>query len=213
MHAMALTLAGLALGGEPLPPGPPASVAPHYAAAQLPCPGPLVHPFQRLPRVCAVEHCLCGEGQPDEANKLPAWVKEFHQAAHFPLPRFTADGSPLLGDGLLIYEGMRLTVYPSGVYEVSFTATVPEMPVTIRLQLGFAPDEREPAKYFITLPPIRLEPKPHARPGDPAASTFNVAHRGQSTLFRTGEINEKWSLRRTGTTRFGSAIAIDDMNR
>lgn len=204
---VALTLLGSAAGQPPsvfggpgpLPPDPPAAyplpplpppgapaagVAPGVAAAPagLPgCPPPAVHPFQRLPRICPALPCVCGDaaGRPEPV----LWVKDFHDAAHFPLPRFAADGTPLCLDGLLIYEGMRLTVYPTGAYDVSFTATVPDMPVTIRLQLVLTePAATAPRVYRLTLPPIRLEPRADVKAGDPTANTFHVAHRGFSAL-------------------------------
>jgi hypothetical protein len=163
-----------------------------------------------------------------------------------------------MGDGLLIYEGMRLTVFSDGTYDLSFTATVPDMPVTIRLQLWLQPPPPPdtPAtilptcnnrEYRITLPPIRLEPKVDARAGDPTANTFQVAHRGYSSLFRSTKhvvttqphptgvtpinaqfgfpmtprqhsndqvhVDASWDVRRVGTARFGSAVAVDDTNR
>src|SRR6185436_6717076 len=61
-----------------------------------------------------------------------------------------------------------------------------DMTTTLRLQLTFIrydangfPD----ARYTLTLPPIRMEMPRDARPGDPVAKTFQVAHRGQSSLF------------------------------
>jgi len=169
---------------------------------------------------------VCGDGSDghgDAANKLThSWTKDFHQAAHFPLPRYAIGGSPQFVDGLLIYEGMRLTVYNDGTYDLAFTATVPEMPVTIRLQLVFTqPGTISPALvrqvYRITLPPLRLEPKRDARPGDPTANTFQVAHRGYSSLFVVNGtalfINSNWDVTRIGTARFGTAVAVEDSGR
>ncbi len=170
----------------------------------------MLHPFQRLPRVCPVAPCQCNEGGTGAGEKA-AWVKEFHQAAHFPLPRFAGDGTPIVGDGLLIYEGMRLTVYPNGVYDLSFTATVPDMPVTVRLQLGFARGKGADIEHTLTLPPIRMEPKAKNRTVD--GNTFHITHRGQSTLLHTGALTAVWELRSSGTARFGTPIDSDDPDR
>jgi hypothetical protein len=192
--------------------GVPASLAAAGPAlAQLACPGPGAHPFQRLPRVCYVPACPCD----DAAGGAPApvhWVKEFHEAAHVPLPRFTADGLAVCREGLLVYEGMRLTVYPNGVYDVAFTAEVPDMPVTLRLQLVFNnPPGYTPGEYRLTLPPFRLEPRPDARPGDPSANVLHVAHRGYSTLLAAGHrVDAAWSVARVGTARFGTPVAVTD---
>jgi hypothetical protein len=212
---------------HPAPPLlPPATAAgpvytpdPGWAAAGLPCPGPVAHPFQRLPRVCLLKACEC-----DSAGSAPTafyWVKEFHDAAHVPLPRFTADGLAVCHDGLLIYEGMRVTVYKNGVYDVSFTAEVPDMPVTLRLQLVLQRPEKSThprGEYRLTLPPFRLEPKADARPGDPAANIFHVAHRGFSSALMEENpaqqlVQPGWQVTRVGTARFGTPVAITDPNR
>lgn len=207
-------------------PWPPAG----WAAAQMPCPGPAAHPFQRLPRICSVLPCPCEDsgGHGHGAFALPYWTKEFHEAAHVPVPRFTADGLPACLDGLLIYEGMCVTVYANGVYDVSFTAEVPDMPATVRLQLVLQnPADRTRGEYRITLPPFRLEPRAEVRPGDPTANTFHVAHRGYSSLLVfvappggialngrvTGEVGPRWVVTRVGTARFGTPLAVTDPSR
>ncbi len=168
-------------------------------------------------------------------------MKEFHHAAHVPLPRFTIDGKEIAAEGLLIYEGMRLTVDPvSGNYDLSFTATVPNMPVTLRMQLILTepvPEKemgtKTPREYRLTLPAIRMEPPKDARPGDPTPNTFHIAHRGYSSLFIDPKhwqtlpresappaectprptIACDWLLSRIGTARFGTPFAIESPDR
>ncbi|MDY3553440.1 hypothetical protein R5W24_002542 [Gemmata sp. JC717] len=184
------------------------------------------------PRVCPVQVCPCEPGTSGAAGpKWNTWIKEFGSAAHIAIPRFDLDGACVPGDGLVIYEGMRLTVDPdSGQYDVSFTATLPRMPVTLNIQLTFVNPHKPQDPRTLTLPPIRLEPKRDARPGDPSGWTFRVEHRGYSTtlLHNAGlrghifnaenggapvVINQNWELRRTATARFGSPIAIENPNR
>jgi hypothetical protein len=166
------------------------------------------------------------------------WVKEFHAPAQVPYPQFDRDGQPLPLQGLIIYEGMRLTVYPeTGQYDLTFTATVPNMPVTLRMQLEFRNPKRdakpEEKMFTLTLPLIRLQPPRDARPGDPQPMTFHIAHRGYSSLFLEQPpeyqllakapaivpcpvlppITCEWTLTRTGTARFGTPVAIDDPTR
>lgn len=232
--------------GPLLPPGPPPINLSHPAppfippatpavavpipdpswAAQLPCPAPAAHPFQRLPRICYLKACEC-DGPGGAAPNPVYWVKEFHEAAHVPLPRFTIDGQAVCQDGLLIYEGMRVTVYTSGVYDVLFTAEVPDMPVTLRLQLVLKTSDDPTGWYRLTLPPFRLEPKADARPGDPAANIFHVSHRGFSSLLvreaQLGPYHQPqtpqvrvgpgWTVARVGTARFGTPVAISDPTR
>lgn len=203
--------------------------------AARPCPDVTAHPFRRLPRVCPVLPCPCtpepggmtgvggghGHDHPSAdgaaAGPAVAWIKEFDQAAHVPLPRFSAEGCVLPADGLLIYEGMRLVVYADGSYDLSFTATVPDMPVVLRLQLVFD----RPDGPRITLPPIRMAPPRDAKPGDVDVNTFHVAHRGYSALFRPvgpkdtsrRGIDPTQSLYRVGTARFGTPVALEDPTR
>lgn len=207
----------------------------HAAATSQPaCPSTMTaHPFQRLPRVCPVPSCLCAEellgpGQhdghahaagPRAADALAPkvlFVKEFDQAASIPLPRFTAAGCPLPTDGLVIYEGMRLVVYYDGGYELSFTATVPDMLVVLRLQLVFADDGQPdgPSARRITLPPIRMAPGKDHVPGEDRGVTFSVSHRGYSSLFAPGgAVKADKALYRIGTARFGTPIALEDPYR
>lgn len=217
------------------------------------CVGNARYPFMMQPRVCPVAVCPCTnshgmQGMNHDINSpatsdggnvvrksnLKPWVKEFSSPAFIAYPRFDEDGKPVPGDGLIIYEGMRLTVDPlTGIYDLTFTATVPQMPVNLRLQLRFTPpmnaNPETHCDYTLTLPPIRLEPIRDAKPGDPTAWTFHVAHRGYSTLFvKPNErgidtkaladkpvsfIGSNWGLKRIGTARFGTPVAIEDVNR
>ncbi|HEY1191958.1 MAG TPA: hypothetical protein VGE74_30285, partial [Gemmata sp.] len=105
------------------------------------CAGPALQPFQKQPRVAPVSVCDSEPGADTLQNR--AWVKEFHTPAFVPYPRFDLDGRPVPGDGLVIYEGMRLAVDPlTGKYDLTFTATVPAMPVKLRLQLVFVEDKQ-----------------------------------------------------------------------
>ncbi|VTR93983.1 unnamed protein product [Gemmata massiliana] len=194
------------------------------------CAGPALQPFQKQPRVCPVAVCAC-DSEASLPSKSIAWVKEFHTAAHVPYPRYDLSGCPVEGDGLLIYEGMRFAVdQKTGNYDLTFTATVPAMPVLLRLQLTLtSPDGKQ--EYKLTLPMIRMEPPRDAKPGDPAPRTFHVAHRGYSSLLfdpkqgippsqwdrqtatLKATIDNTWVITRTGTARFGTPIAIDDPNR
>ena len=107
-------------------------------------------------------------------------------AAHFPIPRFNAMGSPVSSDGVVIYEGMKFTVDSStGYYEVSFTATAPNIPVLVRLQLELTQSSTLSAltpkqSIILTLPPIMINPTREARAGDPLGTTVAINHRGYS---------------------------------
>ncbi len=200
----------------------------HYFNCKGSCAGTGLYPFEKQPRVCLVEVCPCDTASGDSgAKKCDVWVKEFSAAAFIEYPRFTLDGERVPGNGLIIYEGMQLVVDPdSGKYDLTFNATVPDMPANLRLQLVFSNGKE---RYTLTLPPMRLEPKRDAKAGDPTAWTFNVAHRGYSTLFvkeanrkivyRAHEgnaptvITQNWELTRVGTARFGTPIAVEDPNR
>lgn len=185
----------------PLPQGAPATPTwDRMFPSAGPCAGPALQPFQKQPRVCAVAVCECGPDEKD-AKSNRAWVKEFHDPAHIAYPRFDIEGRPVPGDGLLIYEGMRLAVDPvTGKYDLTFTATVPAMPVTLRLQLVLVENKltgaQDPVtkawikvpdptarRYTLTLPPIRMQPPRDAVAGDPTPNTFHIAHRGYSSLF------------------------------
>ena len=194
------------------------------------CPAPAVQAFQKLPRVCPVEVCPCETGE-GGAYSPRVWVKEFHHAAQVPLPRFTIDGREITADGLLIYEGMRLTVDPAtGNYDLSFTATVPSMPVTLRMQLVLT--EPVPQKEQSTrMPriPANAAGNPHEPPKDFAPATRrrirSIAHRAiracsstqnsgrpswrEKALTRTAHrptITCDWLLSRIGTARFGTPV-------
>lgn len=191
-------------------------------------------PFLRTPHVEPVGPCQ-GAAACDGAKN--AWKHSFHRAARFPLPRSGQCGEPADTDGLVIYEGMRLTVNPdTGVYDLTFTATAPPTPVTLRLQLEFSHPSIQEESVRLTLPPIEIEPGPTADPLRPKAATVRVNHRGYSELFTGVEnqtrytdvwqpqpadklspryrIDNTWAVKRVGTARFGSALPNSDgLNR
>jgi hypothetical protein len=186
-------------------------------------------PFLRLPKVEALAPCQ-GRLSGSECDKN-SWSHVFVSAAHFPIPRFTASGEPVSADGLVIYEGMKLTVYPdSGYYDLSFTATSPNIPVTLRLQLELSHPQQE--GFRLTLPPIIIEPTGDSRYGDTKGLTVAVNHRGHSELFKktvnldtklifpqstpplrapgTAYADKEWQVRRLGVARFGLSTPTSD---
>ena len=203
------------------------------------CSPPTVQPFYKQPRVCPVAICECDDAPP-ASKPTRLWVKEFSSAASVPLPRFDQSGQTVCGDGLIIYEGMRLTVDPdTGLYDLTFTATVPSTSVILRMQLSFTSTDHAhmkivdgvciPDRYTLTLPPIPMHPPRDAKPGDPVDNTFHISHRGYSTLFLKDRvvpvatdakggtppvrIDRGWEVKRDGTARFGTPVAIQDPNR
>lgn len=180
-------------------------------------PGAQAQPFQRIPLIVPVGPAS-GDGTPRPLGGA-RWVKEFPHAAHFPLPRYDQIGTPVGADGLVIYEGMRLSVdVDTGEYDLEFAAQIPEMPATVRLQLVFTrPGVVGPTEYRLTVPPFRLEPDRSMRPGDPSMNNFHVHHRGQSSQFRAAVraselpflADGTWEVTRVGAARFGTPTALE----
>ncbi len=196
-------------------------------------------PFLRLPKFTDVEECRGGDAT--EACGGKTWSHTFHTAARFTLPRYGLNQEPLEGDAFVIYEGMKLTVNETnGVYDLSFTATVPTRPVTVRLQLLFR-DSPVARPIRLTLPPMRLENDESTASGDNSGRTVRIQHRGFSELFlhplmqgpsndllrklpvfagfgmppppvESGcfQITKEWEIQRAGTAHFGSARINSD---
>ena len=126
----------------------------------------------------------------------------FAQPAHFPIPRFGPYGECATTDGVVIYEGMRFAATRDGQYDVSFTTSVPGMPVMLRLQLVFAGTEG--CAYTLTLPPIAINP-PLKFNGNNPGNPFQVHHAGYSHMVAEhfGDLAYT-TVARQGTARFGS---------
>ena len=199
-------------------------------------------PFLRTPRIELIGPCRdSGTDAKGAKSTATTWKHTFHRAAQFSIPRYGQQQQPINSDGLLIYEGMTLTVNPeTGIYDLNFTATSPPTPVTIRLQLQFSHEKvndsnQDPIR--LTLPPITIESDPNTRPGEGAGTTLKVNHRGYTELFLSPQNNGRgissdlktervyeqhrglridagWKIIRAGSARFGSGSAnADDSNR
>lgn len=216
---------------------PPVVVSAPIPGLLLETPPPRIDPvpFLRLPRLDPIRTDTDDYSAPGGNT----WSHVFHRAARFTQPRFSQCREPLESDGLVIYEGMKLTVSPAtGVYELTFAATAPPTPVTVRLQLHFARrgNYAGPGSVYdpirLTLPPITIEPDAATKPGDSHGPTLRVNHRGYSELFlnesaRRSESSDLfplfrysqptptldsagWQIIRTGTARFGSGLPNTD---
>jgi hypothetical protein len=148
----------------------------------------------------------------EKLNQLEPWAHflgiplheyRFHVPAHFPLPQFGILGEPIPEDGAVIYEGMRVLIAADGHYEVRFTTSVPDMPVTLRLQLLVA-DTNGPLAFTLTLPPISIL-APDSFRGNYDGSAFQVRLAGYSRLLAEQFGNlPRFAISRQGTARFGS---------
>lgn len=198
-----------------------------------PCPNDPA-PFLRTPKLDALGDCKDGSdcGGETDLRKKHQWRHVFSTAAKFSIPRFGQGGEPAEADGVVIYEGMRLTVnHETGVYDLSFTATTPPTPVTIRLQLTFHRPDCPDDCVKLTLPPIEIEPTPTSNELRPKANTVRVSHRGFSEVFLCPDkqsdssdlmgkplglkkmiqpVTSDWAITRAGTARFGSAQATNE---
>ena len=147
----------------------------------------------------------------------PGMHAVFEQAAHFPLPGFGLQGEHVPQGAAVIYEGMSITVYDAGRYEVRFILEAPLTTVTLRLQLPVyrrqpGPPEIMPPVLIgmVTLPPITVCPEP-ADCGHPSAAWL-IRHRGWSPLLQEASClpgAEGFTIGRTGVARFGSKPDFD----
>ena len=127
----------------------------------------------------------------------------FAHPASFDYPHFSAGCEVFETDGLIIHEGMRLVVAKDGHYQVSFTASAPAMPVTLRLQLQIVGSP----PFTLTFPPIQVIPIKDNK-GDYVAGSWQIRHAGFSPAFAqqfcTQQIKGDTCVIRIGTARFGS---------
>jgi len=147
----------------------------------------------------------------------------FANPASFDYPHFGTGCEIFETEGLIIHEGMRLVVVKDGHYQVSFTASAPAMPVTLRLQLQVMAMASQP--FSLTFPAITITPVKDQN-GSYQAGSWQIRHSGFSLAFaeqfcrhqiecegkswaesaepicRTG--SKKPCVIRIGTARFGS---------
>ncbi len=82
----------------------------------------------------------------------------FDRPAFFPRTGYDSQGHAIAFDGLVIYEGMKLTWNERGEYTVRFTAERPTVPTTLRLQF-LVWDRKSRVWQTVTVPPIKIEPR------------------------------------------------------
>lgn len=121
----------------------------------------------------------------------------FDRAAHFPWNRFGEDGPIEPEDAMVIYEGMQLVMFEDGQFLLSFLASTPPTPVTLRLRFIAQTDL---GSRQITIPPIRIEPDLAVdEPNQPGL--WRVVHSGFAPHWKF--VNPR-TVERYGAARFGS---------
>jgi hypothetical protein len=148
------------------------------------------------------------DGCPGAVQK-PCCCAVFHQAAHFPLPRFAGQDEHLPGEGVVIYEGMKFSANRQGDFELGIVLSTVGMPVTLRMQLAFCDDKESPSTWMITLPPIVIEPPMEVR-GNYKGSQWRVSFNGYSAKLGEAltDCNGKLCITRHGTARFGALPVV-----
>jgi hypothetical protein len=122
--------------------------------------------------------------QDDSAPRAGSIDYRFKTAAHFPVPQFGSlpGGEFIPSSALIIYEGMQIRLYENGKYDVCFTATTPDIPVTLRLQFQVCAKghkDKGLAAFTITLPPIAVDGD-MTTVGNFRGRSFHVRHSGYS---------------------------------
>lgn len=164
--------------------------------------------FEMLPEVTPVPDATNSRQESATGNPgLRHRRFDFPNAAHFPQIQFDQQGRRIDVPGVVIYEGMRFAIdqAKSSSYQVTFTVTIPERPVTLHLQLSV---ETAGGVIPLTLPPIYLEPKVNDTLRR-QENTFQVRVNGNSTLLsdHLAEVQDALNCNqvfRTGTVRFSN---------
>lgn len=108
---------------------------------------------------------------------------------------------------IMIYEGMSVTVYADGRYEMRALLDGPRTPAILRLQLHFAVPEGDIAQ--VTLPPVRLIPSERSPADLPNESqTWFVRRTGWSPLLADLQASHQITVRRSGTSQSGSLPSL-----
>jgi len=137
----------------------------------------------------------------------PDFAAVFEGPCHFACRENTMG---LLGSAsnLVIYEDMRIEVTENGMYEVSFIAEVPDIPVVLSLQIGIEQevDGLNVSVGSITLAPVVFETENRHSRHQPGKSE-RVVRKGYSHVLHRilrHQSFEGLSFTRHGNARFGS---------
>jgi hypothetical protein len=186
-------------------------------------------PFQQLPEVTTVpgasDRDAIGFIDNEDLPK-PLGHYTFDKAAHFPMPGFDLEGCPADRAGVVIYEGMRVSLRKGGEFDVKMNVTIPDRPVTLRIQLKVFVKNAQPGNegawiqndrlYTLTLPAIELNPirrtadldlgPPPLR--DVGRLTFHVSHEGYSALLEDVEDEFRQTFKSKKDVRLVQAVEI-----
>lgn len=139
-----------------------------------------------------------------------SYTFRFHQPAHFPRAEYARFGQELTTEGLVIAEGMEVSFYADGTFEVAFNALSPSVPVQVRLQLLV--QDCDDQTYTLTLPPFEF------RPAELPIEQVNGRVVGQQAYHQGwSQLVKNWSgqikgVGRRGTAKFGFGQLYSESN-
>lgn len=148
----------------------------------------------------AATGCIASDGKPPT----------FPGAAHFPIRDYGRQGEVHSREGLVIYEGMTLSICEESDndgnnFTLTFDTSHPPVPAEMRLQLLVRKGQGD--WHTITVPPIRVEARVHGTTQDP--HRFVVKGYSAALANGCGDLD----VRRAGTVRFGHGPERADAGR
>ncbi len=134
----------------------------------------------------------------------------FAGPAHFSMDTDSCGHIGVQKNPVMIYEGMSVTVFGDGRYEVRAMLDAPRIPAILRLQLTFAAESGD--FTTVTLPPISLKPGTADRSSADLANetqTWFVRRTGYSRMLQNLPIRiDAVQVRRSGTVQVGQIPAL-----
>ncbi|MEZ6057571.1 MAG: hypothetical protein R3C01_12790 [Planctomycetaceae bacterium] len=135
----------------------------------------------------------------------PTVVAVFSGPAQIDRPTDWDDPSPL--GAVVIFEGMRVELYPNGRYHVTFVTEIPRTTIRLRMQLQLVDivDGVPHPMGTITLPLILFNPDPNHVDTSPRAY-YRVSRSGYSHMLNGLTVDDLTTLQvqRTGFAEFGT---------
>ena len=161
-------------------------------------------------------------GQVDYEKNKDALVYEFWDPAEFYLTRYGPDEVAHDDPALSIFEGMRIVFHRTGKYEIRFTTSATQRPVSIQLQFGLAKkSDGSGYRTLMTIPKIQIPFS--VKSDDQKIAPSNVLHVGYSPNVADcyhilKAISDKrcsscprnkseWTIQRHGKAKFGFGAA------